>query len=477
MIARISSLSLLLVYCFSSSIGQCILIKADPRDCQSCFGNIRLLDPLRTGLPAFAVYPESLADDSSDLAERTGLTKHGIQLLFSSRTYNKFFEGNDSSEVIGLDNKASVLLRTGLKTLDRDSLDDFVFRAAAKVHEPDGFYRVYSDTLEYRADIGLGIIKILSLNSGKVLRTVRPRDVDMDEIARRLPNDAGKRLIRYGPAIRSGGSAVASSFSFVRLGNDGHAYFMFRYYSTPDSITNNIQEECCIVKCTPLGDIVSYHPIIRPPQQIIYDQSFILKEKEEIFVNTCSLEGFKRDLAKGAKRVNYIARYTLQERRFEYQGLIDLPLPYLHQTKYYENDFSSNFCDFPFVTNIHSNELYNLQLKKRVPIVEENLFRSICIEEESNGVSEKGFACFGIKKYEVDGQTRAVLASRFIGNTWLTVYSPDLKPLRSTLISARFARDGQINWVDIYPPIRQVQIMFTTLGSRRLLVLPSDLFL
>lgn len=463
---------LLLSLMSESSYAQCFILKVSFDDCQSCRGILTSFDPQKTGLPAYVVFPTKSLSDSSEIQFLGRFEQSGMKAIYDDSWYNKMKDCK--SCVVGLNKHGKIAYNSLLSELRIDSFQEYIANNKSTKMDKHVQFFEQRDTIKYVFDIGLGSLKIINNNNGDLIGKIRSSDMNLGLLGAKMSGGERFKFQKYGFALNRGSSELAAKFKSFQIAPNGDIFMSYQYHNTPDSLTNNITDEICIVQYSSLGQFKDIFLVRQKKDMVLYDFSFLLENSKSIYINACSSEGFQKDLESGIKRINYIAHFLLKNGIFEFEKFVPLDIPYIHKTKYFENDLSSNLSCFPYVANYLSNEVYDIYSGRKMYIINDSIYKKGILEDEANSFTEP-FHCYGVKFNTKHKEL--ILAYKLGDNTYINWYSKDLLLLRSRCLDFKFTKLGQVRFVNMNLESNLLEIIYANQeNDLQTVAVPLDLY-
>ncbi len=348
----------------NQSLAQCFVLKANMRDCALCVVGISSFNPVKTGLPAFAIFNESNREDSADIEYAGKFSERGIKLLFNDNWNDKLNCDNSLSCVFGLNKEGKAVYKSSLKSIDSAQLSTFLSNNAAEksAHskQRDSFLYTNND---------FGTIKILNAVDKQLINTISFADFDLQLLANKMHGVEKQRFEKYGTIINKRTSALLGKFQNFRVDNMGNLYVKILFHNTMDSLTANITDEHAIAHYDARGNYKDVYLIEVPETVSFHDYDFLQANEDTLYALTYDRTKH-REPEKPMSEINFIGRYVKNSGNYRFSGFVQFKMPYIYQLKFGYSYLGSGISTYPLFVSKFSNSVYNIETNKSVLIID-----------------------------------------------------------------------------------------------------------
>lgn len=347
---------------------QCFVLKVNMRDCALCVAGSSNFSPMKTGLPAFAVFPASNREDSADIEYSGKFYTRDIKLLFSDEWSEKLNCDNSMSCIFGLNKEGKVAYTSSLKSIDSAQLNTFLLnnKAEKSVHskQRDSFLYTNND---------FGTIKIFNVNDKQLIKTLSFSDFDLQLLADKLPKAEKQRFEKYGNIINKKTSALLGKFQNFRLNEKGDLFVKILFHNTLDSLTEHITDEHAIAHYDAWGNFKNVYLVEAAKTSHFYDHDFLMADEDTLYAVTFDRKA-RIEPEKPMSEINFIGRYVKKEGNYKFAGFIPYKIPYIYQLKFGYSYLSSGNSTYPLFVSKFDNSVYNIQTNKWVSIIDSTTY-------------------------------------------------------------------------------------------------------
>lgn len=346
------------------SLAQCFILKVNMRDCALCVKGISVFNPIKTGLPAFAIFNVSDRKDSTDIEYTGKFSERGIKLLFNDTWNDKLNCDNSLSCVWGLNRDGEAVYTSSLKSIDSVSLSAFLLNNRTE----ESAHVIQRDSFLYTNN-AYGTIKILNATDKKLISTLRFADFDLQLLANKMPAPEKQRFEKYGTIINKKTSALLGKFQNFRVNDKGDLFVKVLFHNTLDSLTTNITDEHAIVHYDAMGNYKDVYLIEVPETVSFHDYDFLQANEDTLYAVT-----YDRTMLIEPERpiseINFIGRYVKKNGNYKFSGFVQHKLPYIYQLKFKYAYLGSGLSTYPMFVSKFSNSVYNIKTNKSVLIID-----------------------------------------------------------------------------------------------------------
>jgi len=346
------------------SHAQCFVLKVYTGDCPLHVTRISMFDPMKTGLPAFVVYPVSSREDSADIEYAGKFSIRGIKLLFNDNWNEKLNCSNGLSCIFGLDKDGKVVYTSSLNSIDSTQFSAFLLKNTSQksdlVRQRDSFIYVKNE---------FGTIKILNAADNRLIRTLRAADLDLQLVANKMPAAEKLRFEKYGNIINKRTGSFLAKFQNFRITDKGDLFVMLLFHNTQDSLTTNITDEHAIVHYDAKGNYKDVYLLELPKTVYFFDIDFLLANEDTLYAVT---RNGKRDIDPQMPEsdIKFIGQYVKKGGNYRFSGFIPYKMPYIYQLKFGYGYLGSGTSTYPFFVPKLSNTVYNIKTNRSVFIID-----------------------------------------------------------------------------------------------------------
>ncbi len=348
----------------TENFAQCFLLKVNLNDCALCTAHSAFLNPLKTTLPAFAIFPTSNRQDSVDLEYLGKFSENNIRIIFNDTWNRKLNCGNGMSCVFGLSRDGEIEFSSPLKLLTDRHIDSFLQKNSAIRSTKN----LQHDSLSYTMN-ELGVIKIHNAATNSLARTIRCTDFDLQLLANKMPIDEKKRFEKYGEIINRRTSQFIARFANIHLGENGDLLVKLSFYTTPDSLTANITDQYAIIHYDGLGNYKDVYLIEKSNDFYFSDNSFLWANEDTVYL-VIKNNIMTNQSQKPGDEGNFIGLFIKKNGNYVFDSYVPYSMPSVYQQKYHYNYLSSSSSYYPLFVNKFSNDVYNLNTKESVFIID-----------------------------------------------------------------------------------------------------------
>lgn len=441
--------------CLSNALySQCILTKISFNDCETCRGSLQALTSNKTGLPIFVVFPKYRMDDSTDIQRVGSFRNMNIQTIYSDTWYNKLQNKGCQSSVFGLDKYGVIRYQSCLTELDILGIKDFINQN--KIHDYEDVYNmtVIRDSLLYFFDVGIGKLKISNYYNNESIKIIKSGEVSMSQISKNMSADEANRFLLYAEELNKEPS-FKSKFNAFQMGSDKSVYLRLQYYTMEDTSLGFVAEKNCIVKYDSIGNFKDVILIQMDTNFVIYDGAYLQDNDSFIYCNIRPKEGIHKLMSSRSPKY-FIARFSKKNGTYYLDGYIKYQMPFINRKKYFDSYLSSNISSYPYVANSYANEIFHLNNRVLINIIDTSSYKYNILE--SIDADKEPFRVFPIK---FDHYTNSLLVPYKNGNYfYLNVYDTNLTLLYSKELGLSLYNDRLAWSMEIYPSVDLAQIYF-----------------
>lgn len=348
----------------NQSQAQCFILKVNIGDCALHTTGISNFNPVKTGLPAFAVFPTSSREDSADIEYAGKFSVRGIKMLFNDNWNEKLHCDNSLSCIFGLNKEGKIVYTSSLKSIDSVQLSTFILNNApeksAMLIQRDSFLYTKNE---------LGTIKILNATDKQLVKTLRFADFDLQLLANKMPKAEKQRFEKYGNIINKRTSTFLGKFENFRFNNKGDLFVKVLYHNTLDSLTTNITDEHAIVHYDARGNYKSVYLIELTEAIYFSDHDFLFANEDTLYAVTYDRK-MKIETQEPTSEINFIGRYVKKMGNYHFSGFLPYKMPYIYQLKFGFSYLGSGTSTYPFFVPKFSNEVYNVRTNQSVFIID-----------------------------------------------------------------------------------------------------------
>lgn len=349
---------------FNQSPAQCFVLKVNMRDCALCVAGSSGFNPIKTGLPAFAIFPASNREDSADIEYAGKFSQRGIKLLFNDSWNDKLNCDNNLSCVFGLNKEGKAVYTSSLKSIDSAQLSTFLLNNPAEksehIKQRDSF--IYTNN-------AYGTIKILNAADKQLINTIRFADFDLQLLANKMLGAEKQRFEKYGSIINKKTSAFLGKFQNFRVIDKGDLYVKVLFHNTRDSLTTNITDEHAIVHYDARGNYKDVYLVEAPDTVSFHDYDFLQANEDTLYAVTHD-RTMPIEPEKPTSEINFIGRYVKENGNYRFSGFVYCKMPYIYQMKFGYSYLGSGTSTYPLFISKFSNSVYNIKTNKSVFIID-----------------------------------------------------------------------------------------------------------
>ena len=421
---KIISLFITILCLSNQTNAQCFILKVNMGDCALHTTGISNFNPIKTGLPAFVLYPTSSREDSTDIEFAGKFSVRGIKLLFNDKWNEKLNCENSMSCVFGLNREGKTVYTSSLDATDSAQLNTFLLNNAPE----KSVHTVQNDSFLYTSN-NLGTIKILNAEDKQLVKILRFADFDLQLLANKMPKAEKQRFEKYGNIINKRTSTFLGKFQNFRFDNKGDLFVKVLFHNTLDSLTTHITDEHAIVHYDARGNYKDVYMIKYSESLYFHDHDFLLVNEDPLFGVTYNREKHVNHMQPTAE-INFIGRYVKKKGNYQFSGFLPYKMPYIYQLKFGYSYLGSGTSTYPFFVPKFSNEVYNLKTNQSVFIIDSAKYiagidTSFFDTEKSGGETHEKLNVRGIRP--VFGQTDLyAMPYLYDGSLYLNYYTTNL---------------------------------------------------
>lgn len=348
----------------NTSLAQCFVLKANMNDCALSVSGSAIFSPVKTGLPAFAVFPTSSREDSADIEYAGKFSVRGIKLLFNDSWNEKLQCGQSLSCIFGLNKECKIVYTSSLKSIDSAQLSTFLLNNAPE----KSTMLVQRDSFLYTKN-ELGTIKILNAADKQLIKNLRFADFDLQLIANKMPDEEKQRFEKYGNIINKKTSTFLGKFQNFRIDNEGDLFVKVLFHNTRDSLTTNITDEHAIAHYDARGNFKDVYLIEHTAAVSFLDIDYLMANEDTFYAVTYD---YKKRINPQEPRseIYFIGRYVKKRGNYQFSGFLPYKMPYIYQLKFGYSYLGSGTSTYPLFTAKFSNEIYNVKTNQSVFIID-----------------------------------------------------------------------------------------------------------
>jgi len=348
----------------NQSQAQCFILKVNMGDCALHTTGISNFNPIKTGLPAFAVFPTSSREDSADIEYTGKFSVRGVKMLFNDNWNEKLNCEKSLSCVFGLNREGKTVYTSSLDATDSAQLNTFLLNNAPE----KSVHTVQNDSFLYTSN-NLGTIKILNAEDKQLVKTLRFADFDLQLLANKMPKAERQRFEKYGNIINKRTSTFLGKFQNFRFDSKGDLFVKALFHNTMDSLTTNITDEHAIVHYDAKGNYKDVY-LIELTEAIYFNDLDFLMVNEDTFYAVTYDRKMKVETQEPTNEINFIGRYVKRNGNYHFSGFLPYKIPYIYQLKFGFSYLGSAGSTYPFFATKFSNEVYNVKTNQSVFIID-----------------------------------------------------------------------------------------------------------
>ncbi len=466
---------LILCNCFWSfcASAQCLLVNINFNDCSTCRGAINAFNPDATGIPCYAIFPESSKPDSAEIEYNGKFQQYNIALIFNSVWTKKIHCEGNTSCVVGLDDKGKVVFQVPLTAKNDTAVKNFITKYAEK---SGGNHEIkITSGAKYEFNSRLGKMAVSNAATDDLLYTINSSSVSLKSISEKLEGKEKLQLDKYGEYINHKMNGFDAKFFSFRIQNE-RLFMLFKYSSTPDSISENINDKYAMFVYDKSGKLQDVLPISMPDNIVFYEFNFMLAPDDNLYLYAYDLDS-SIDAIKLTQKRKYITKLPLKNGSYFYEGWLDVDMPAIHKNKYNYNQLTAGYSEYPFLVNNLDNTITNLITKKSFNVINDSLYKSISSNKITDySMNSERFRVLHLDKFATE--RTYYLTYKLNEEFYLLKFNENFTSTNTINLTSPFSSIKNISSISVHPNVNLISVRFgKNEDDLKEVILPLDLFI